>query len=361
MMSKYFLSLFSLCLSAFLTVSTAYPQTSAPTSSALPAQALSAQATSAQAKTENGLLIDGIVATVGDEVILFSDLQRAVKHASNNQMTIEAGAKLKGEGTEKDVGVILDQLIDQRVLAVRIREMGLNMSDDELNVEIQNFLKNQGVTEERFNEILAQEGETKEAYREEFKRQIETQRFVGRTIRSLVSVTDDEVKNYYLQQSGGKQQGVRKIKLRSIVLATPSDASKETKAKKDETIKKIKDELAAGKKFEDLAKSYSEDTQAAKNGGLLAPKIASELPPPVRDSLKDVKEGSVLGPFIFAGSTFFFQYVGVDVSENGDFLSQKSALESRLMETKFQERLSEYVKSERSKVKIEKFDLKIIK
>lgn len=340
---KRFLTHISLCLLAFGAVSTAYPQATVPNSSA---------------NSQSGLLIDGVVATVGDEVILFSDLQRAVKHASNNQMTLEAGAKLNGAGTEKDIGIILDQLIDQRVLAVRIREMGLNMSEEELDVEIQNFLKNQSITEERFQEILAQEGETKEAYREEFKRQIETQRFVGRTIRSLVSVTDDEVKNYYLQQSGGKQQGARKIKLRSIVLATPSDASKE---EKDETVKKIKDEIAAGKKFEELAKSYSEDTQAAKNGGLLAPKSASELPPEVRNSLKDVKEGSVIGPFIFAGSTFFFQYVGVDISENGDFLSQKSALEARLMETKFQERLSEYVKSERSKVKIEKFDLKISK
>lgn len=304
-----------------------------------------------------GTLYDGIVAVVGDEVILYSDLQRAIRLATNDSASLAPGGKLIGSITKENVNTLLDQLIDQRVLAARVKEAGLNLTEDELNIEIQNFLTKQGITEERFQEILAQEGETFESYKEEFKRQIETQRFIGRTIRPLVSVTDDEIKNFYLQKNAGTASSQqRKFRLRSLVIANTAENSK-----KEEKIKKIQADLKNGKKFETLVKEYSDDKAAAQNAGLLPPRKMSDFPKPVETNLKTAKIGDIIGPFDFAGSTFFFEFVGIDISEDNNFSQQKKELESQLLETKFQERLAEYIRSERSKIKFEKFPLDISK
>lgn len=305
------------------------------------------------------VLLDAVLVSVGEEIILFSDLQKAVKLASSGQTVLEPGGKLRGGAIgEKETQQLLEQLTDQRILALRVREMNLNVSDDELESEIQTFLKNQNVTKDQFMEMLKTEGETYSSYREEFRKQLETQRFVGRVIRPLVSVSEDEVRNFYLQQTGVDERA-QKIKLRSLMINMPSDLTEVQKQTKNVAIANIKKEVASDADFAELVKLYSEAPDAIKTGGLLPPKSPKELPAEVWKKIKETKQNGVVGPITIGSAVFFFQYLGTDVNNLADFEKQKSQLENRLLETKFQERLNEYLKAERAKTKISRTDIKI--
>lgn len=343
------------------TLNTAMAQ-NAPVSSApaQPAQTPESQNSNGNFSTTSNTL-DAIIVTIGDEPILWSDVSKALHVASDRQTKLGPTGKLSGGAmSTADANALLDQIIDQRVLATKVREFNLTVAEDELDVEIQNFLKNQNITHEKFLELLKQEGETEESHREEFRTQLETQRFVGRVIRPLVSVTEEEVKNYYLTQNKAPD-ATQKIRLRSLVIEIPESMNEQNKKAKTELIAKIRKEIDSGSPFVNLVKLYSESPDALKTEGILAAKASLDLPSELRDRIKDLKPDAVVGPLPIGSSTFFFQYLGSENSNFGDFDKQKTTWENKLLEIKFKERLSDYVKAERAKIKIVRRDFKFSK
>lgn len=305
--------------------------------------------------------LDSILVTVGDEPVLLSDLQKVVRAASNGQTRLKPNGQLAGGSIgPSEANQLLEQVINQKVLNLRVREMGLNVDDDELTTEIDNFLKSQNISQEQFQQILKSEGETQESHRDEFRQQLETQRFIGRVIRPLVTVTEDEVRSYYQQQAGAADRAQR-VRLRSLVIDMPASLSEAQRQAKLERVATVKKEIEAGANFAGLVKLYSESPDALKTEGLLPPRPAKELPGEVREKLKDAKPDTVIGPLTLGSSVFFFQYVGADSENQDEFARNRTKWEGQLQEIKFRERLDEYVKAERSKTKVVKRDFEFVR
>ena len=349
----------ALVIQPTLLVGTAWAQTS-PQALATPS-AVTPQGAPNSFSPLSASTLDSILVSIGDEVILLSELQKIVKVASNGQTLLKSDGRLVGGSiSPQDTNQLLDQIISQRVLTQKVKEMSLNAGEDELDVEIQNFLKNQNITPEKFQQILKDEGETPESHREEFRQQLETQRFIGRVIRPLVTVNEDEVKNFYLQQAGAATRS-QKIVLRSLVIEMPAQQSEPQRQAKQLRIETVKKEVEAGADFTSLVKLYSESPDALKTEGILPPRNAKDLPVEIKDKLKDLKPNAVVGPVTLGSSVFFFQYVGSQLDDLGEFAKQKTQWENKLLEVKFKERLDEYVKAERSKSKIVRRDVTFIR
>lgn len=300
----------------------------------------------------NANTIDGVIVTVADEPVLLSELQRAIFQASQQTTRLSsAGQLMGGPLSPGDAEVVLEQLINQKILSLRVRELGLNLSEDELDAELRGFLQNQNISEEKFEELLKSEGESKESHREEFRRQVETQRFIGRVIRPLVSVTDDQVRGFYMQQSSDKDKSQR-VKLRSLMIEIPPGLSSEELQVKKRNIESIRRDVDNGRPFVELVQIYSEAKDAIKTKGLLPSKPLSELPEKLRIKLKGKTEPTVIGPIELGLSVFFFEFLGTELGDEKEFEKQKATYEAKLLDLKFRERLEEYIKSERMKVKV---------
>lgn len=306
-----------------------------------------------QAAGFNANTVDGILATVGEEIILISDLQRAVRAASEGQTSLSPTGQLSGGAlSPADAEQLLEQLVNQKVLGLRVRDLGIDLGEEELDSEIAALLKQQNVSREEFERILVQEGETPESHREEFRNQLETQRFIGRIIRPLVTVTEDEVKNFYMQQAGQAANPTQRVRLRSLVLNLPPDLQESQRQSKQERVAAIRKEVDSGGSFTSLVKLYSESPDALKTEGLLPPRAVRELPPELQSKLKDIKPGEVVGPLQIGSSIFFFEFLGFEMESTENFDKQKAQWENRLLEVKFKERLDDYVRAERTKVKV---------
>jgi parvulin-like peptidyl-prolyl isomerase len=315
------------------------------------AQVSQSSALSAETPFKDNTL-DGILVTVGDDPILLSDLQRAVRATSNGETTLRPDGTLVGGAlTPPDVIKIRDQIIDQKVLGLRVKEMGIDVGPEELDSEITALLKQRNYTREDFEKFLAQEGETEEAYREEFRNQLETQRFIGRVIKPLVGVTPDEVRNFYLQQARTTLSS-QKVNLRSLVINLPADLPESQRLAKQERINSIRKEVDSGAAFASLVKLYSESPDALKQEGLLPSRNVAELPKELQEKLGSAKPGQVVGPLALGSSVFFFEFLGFEMKDSTEFESQRPQWEGKLLDVKFQERLEEYIRAERTKVKI---------
>lgn len=308
----------------------------------------------------NANTIDGVIVTVADEPVLLSELQKAIRLVTGNTTQILPNGKLiGGRLSAKDAQAVLEQLINQKILSIRVRELGLNLGEDELDSELSNFLQSQNISDEKFAEILKAEGETVESHREEFRKQVETQRFIGRVIRPLVSVTDDQIMGYYLQENVGRRQSER-IKLRSLMIEIPASLSNEETLMKRKNIETIRKEIDSGRPFAELVRLYSDAKDAIKTSGELPARPLNELPEKVRSALVPGKQAPyIIGPVELGSSVFFFEYLSTELGDPKEFERVKGEYESKLLNVKFRERLDEYLTSERMKVKVSYRNFKV--
>lgn len=298
---------------------------------------------------------DAIIANVGGQILLMSDLRRTVAVLSKGRADLLPDGTIVGSGlTAEQVSGVFDELINQSLLEIKVKELSLELSETELDREIENFLESRQLKRDDFLQMLEAEGETEETHRAEFRRRLETQRFIGRVIQPLVSVTDEEVRSYYISEKPGSTGGIEKLVLRSLLLnGTPEDPN--TKL----AIEAIAADREAGKTFEDIVKDRSQAPDAKKNAGLLEARPLSALPPAVAQALGTAPDGTIAGPITIGSSTFFFERVSASASVDSSFEKEKEKWRSRLLEQKFAERLQSYLDAERSKVRIEKRPLNL--
>jgi parvulin-like peptidyl-prolyl isomerase len=304
----------------------------------------------------NANTLDGIIVTVADEPLLLSELQSAVASESLRvkrkltQVTPQ-GKLIGGDMNIDEAEIILEQLINQKILSIRIRELGLNVADDELDGEVKAYLQGEGISESRFQELLRAEGRTEDAFREEFRKRIETQRFIGRIIRPLVSVTEDQVRGYYLQRNADKSKTML-VKLRSLMIEIPAGLSNEERQAKKRNIETVRKELDAGRPFVELVRMYSDAKDAIKTEGLLSPRPLNELPEKLRALLNGKTPPLVVGPLEIGLTFFFFEYLGTEMGDQKQYEKERQRYEAELLDLKFKERLDEYLKNERLKFKV---------
>ena len=292
---------------------------------------------------------DAIVANVGGTILLLSDLRSAVALASKGKSEITPSGSLLGDGMKPtEIQDVLDKLIEQSILEIKVKELSLEVTESELDDEIAQFLRQRDISHSDFLRMVAAEGETEQTHRAEFKRQIETQRFIGRVIKPLVTVTDEEVRSFYLSQRSDGVQASEKLTLRSLMLR-----GRTSEPGIGKRIESIRAAINGGTAFEVVTKQNSDAPDANSSGGLLPPRKSSELPPTVAAQLKDKPLGTIVGPIEIGSSSFMFELVARESVDDTQFLRERDTWKQRLLERKFGERLKSYLKSERDKVRVE--------
>lgn len=142
---------------------------------------------------------------------------------------------------------LLDSLITNQVLINEANKLELNV-DDELEEQISMEKEIQG--EEAFTEMLSEIGITEEIYREMLRGNLLVYKLRDDKMASY-EIPEEDVKAYYDEHS----EELVQVKARHILVETEEEALK------------IKERLAQGEDFADLAKELSIDTGSAINGG----------------------------------------------------------------------------------------------
>jgi parvulin-like peptidyl-prolyl isomerase len=293
--------------------------------------------------------IDGVLATVTDQVLLLSDLQQAIFISSGGQTKLLPNGRLVGGTLNTDQArQILESLINQKVLQIKAIELGFDISEEELSQRIDEFLKQRGYSESDLENQLARSGKSIEDYRKEFKSEVLKQLLIGRIISPLVNVSDDDVKNFYIQQTGSVKQ-ISTVRLRSLLIKVSENEQNDVL--NSPVVKIVAKKIEEGENFTSLVKKYSMASDVSKTEGLLPPKPVSELPSQLKDKLSNLTINQIIGPFTIGSSVFFFQYLGADFNADSEFQKNFNSWKSKLQDIKFNERLAEYLKTEKTKLK----------
>ncbi len=261
------------------------------------------------------IVVDKIIARVGDEIILKSDLeaQYASWLAMGNSASPEAKCK------------ILEDLIIQKLLINQAHLDSLTVTDDEIQQQVegrlQMFVKQYG-SEDKVEEYL---NKPMVEIKKELGRNLKDQLLAEKERDQLtgdIKITPSEVTEYYVKLPKDSLPLIEEsYEIRQIVLYP-----KLTKEEEQLTIDKLNDirqKIVSGqRKFESMARIFSDDDGSRKKGGNLGIMGRAELDPDFANAAFSLKEGEVSQP---VKTKFGYHLIEVD-KRYGDRIQVKHIL-----------------------------------
>jgi len=200
---------------------------------------------------------------------------------------------------------VLDELINNEILLERAKKLNLEASDGEVEDKFTELKS--PYTEDEFQRQLKDRGVSVDDLKSDLRRQLSIQKLLNREVVAKISITDQDVTDFY---NGNKAQfNVAEPQYRiAQIVVTPrkepqirnrknDDATNEAEAQRK--VKMLMDRLNSGADFAQLAMDYSEDMNTAGTGGDLGyvPESAlNQSDPALKKMVLGLKPGQVSPP-----------------------------------------------------------------
>ena len=240
-------------------------------------------ASSVIAPSEQETVVDQIIAQVGDQIILQSELEEAL-HQCQAQ-----GVEL-GPDPERQV---LRNLLAKKILLASAQAEGVSVEEEHIESTYKHVMQN--LTSRQGEAMVAQQGPE---YQEQIKKDIREQLMIHQMYKKItddISVTPREVKAFFdTFPKERRPYYPAQVDIRQILCyPTPSQ---QDQAASIEQLQALKARLQAGEKFEDLAKQHSEDTATASRGGEVGFRRLEALPTTYQTAILALSPGETSDP-----------------------------------------------------------------
>lgn len=206
-------------------------------------------------------------AKVNNKIVTFAELDRGYQaqfstppRSNDDQTTIQ---KLE----------VLRTLIDNEIMLQRAEKLGLLATDTDVDAKY-NELK-APYTQEEFQKQLKDRNLSVEDLKAQLRRDLSIMRLFNREITSKISISDQEISDFYNNNKALFNLPEPTIHMAQIVVTKAPDPSvrnlKQDKAKSDDEAKKkmamLKHRIESNEDFSMLAQNFSEDPNTTQNGG----------------------------------------------------------------------------------------------
>ena len=232
--------------------------------------------------------VDSIVAVVDEDVILRSELDRAV-HNVRSQFAERSDQLPPPEVLEKQV---LERLILMRLQLQRAEAAGVRIADLELEQAISRIAQQNKLSLEQMRAQLNAEGSSYDEFRQQLREELTAQRLRQQIAQSRVVVSDTEIEIALASESLKRGE----VHIGMILVAIPDGADAEQIGKAKTKIDGIKGLIDKGEMdFNAAAIRYS-DHQTALEGGDLGWRSYDEIPPLFANLVQGMAAGDVSQP-----------------------------------------------------------------
>ncbi len=297
-------------------------------------------------------LVDRVAAVVNRDVIALSEVEKraAPELARLGELR---DARERAEARAQLLKRALDALIGEKLMEEQIRELGLGVTDAELEAAISDVRRQNNITDEaQFERLLATEGYTLKGYKDFLRGQMSRMKLVQLRVSPKVKVSEEDLKAAYTQFSK-METGDAEVHARHILVQLDPNA----KPEQVEAARKKAEALAAearrpGVDFAALAKAKSEGPSAADGGDLGFFRRGVMVPAFERVAFS-LKEGEVSEPI---RTQFGWHVLKVEEKRMVDvppFEQVKEQLETRLKMQKTEKFVEQYVQELRQKASVD--------
>lgn len=232
--------------------------------------------------------VDRIAAVVEEDVILRSELDRAVANVTRQY----AGRENQLPPREVLERQVLERLVLMKLQLARAEQTGVRVTDQEIDSTIANIAKQNKLTTDQLRQQALADGGTFEDFRNSIRDELTVQRLRQRFAQSRISVSEAEVEAALAAQ---KNAGIQ-YHLAHILVALPEGATPEQIKTARGKIEGVQGLIDRGEMdFAAAAARYS-DSPNALEGGDLGWRSIDEIPAAFSSLIKDMKPGDISAP-----------------------------------------------------------------
>ena len=250
---------------------------------------------------------ENVAATVNGHVITYQDLEKQyqLQFSSADRPappTLSNGLdKTSDDQTLTQKMEVLRVMIDNQIMLQRAEKLGLMATDGDVDARLAELKA--PFTQEEFLRQLAARHMSVDDLKVQLRQDLSIQKLFNKEVTSKISITDGEIRDFYLANQARFSFPEPQIHMSQIVVTPHPDSNvhnlKNDKAQTEEEARRKIEMLQArvhqGEDFGMLAQNYSEDPTAANSGdlGFVRESALEQASPELRKALAAMTPGQV--------------------------------------------------------------------
>jgi parvulin-like peptidyl-prolyl isomerase len=297
-------------------------------------------------------LVEKILVRVNDRLITNSEFEKRVDSSTHAPGASNDVSQIKREA--------LQDLIKEKLLEERAKEMGVSAADDEIETAVERVKRQYNLaTDQEFDAALASSNMTREDLKRQMRQTIILQKVIGRDVTSKLDISEDMLRLEYERQKEKLYRVPEQARVSEIVIRfAPGDTAAREKAVA--RLEEARAKLAAGTPFAELAKEYSEGT-ARDRGGDLGTVSKGELLPALDAAVFSDPPQEYPPPALQPRSIHLFRVNDRKPAGFRPFADVSEDLKKRIGENLYEKRFGEYVEKLRRDAYVKIYDPELAK
>ena len=286
-------------------------------------------------------VVDGVVAVVNDEPVTFSEVRESVAEAMGIPVG-DADGFLREERDSRVVMRWIEALVEAVLVRQELAKQGQPVPDAEIDRAVESVRKSNGMSEAQFVEVLGREGLTLPAYRRRIRWQMERGAIVRAKKFKDVSVTEQEVREYYRENAERFLVG-SEVREEAIFLPFPSsdpaaagDPAAPARIAAQQAFEAIREGRTIREAYE-LARRTLPAAQWVESDFV----PVEDLLPEVQRELRKLRSGETSQPFFTESGIYIIRVVARRGGKPGDFAAVKESLAEELTDRRSEKAYSD--------------------
>jgi peptidyl-prolyl cis-trans isomerase SurA len=264
------------------------------------------------ATSARAVIVERIVAVVGERPILLSELHRR-EHPFLYRIlaTAQSPAQIAAAKSEMEKD-LLNRMIDDRLEESAADKAHLSVSAEEVDNAIRNIAGSAKLTVPQLLDEARKQGLSEMDYREELRRQVLEGKLIQLRVRGRVRVTDQDAHTMY-QRYLLEIEKQNPIELRILAKRIPAGSTVEQVQAMTKFANWLVNEARKpGVDFCALIDKYSDDVQTKKTCGSRGPQPMNALVPELQAAVAGLKPGDVTEPIPGGTDAVLIAQIGPD-------------------------------------------------
>jgi peptidyl-prolyl cis-trans isomerase SurA len=302
--------------------------------------------------TGHATVIERIVAVVGEQAILLSELRDRAQPFLIRMEQQPTDAAQRAAATSELYRRLVQRLVEEELEQKAANRSNITVTPREIDDALSRIAQQNGVAVSRIIDEAQSSGMTEQTYRQELRRQLLETKLLNLRIQGRMRITDDDVRGAYqrLVLEERKQLAFRPAWIR---ISAPHSLSATELKKRRAEADRIVAAARRGEDFTLLARKFSEDNSTRAQGGALGQLKPGQLPPPLDAVAFSLEAGGVSEPVRQGNDFVILKIVSRDESQLPAYQDARDELSQRVYMEKMGKARSHWIDGLRRQTHVE--------
>jgi peptidyl-prolyl cis-trans isomerase SurA len=285
------------------------------------------------------------VAFVDDDLITLYELNKKIQEVTGYSAAfLERSDKRKFDNMRRQV---LNHMIDQKLAEKKVKELGINVSSQEVDAAIEHMKQINGMTQDDLMAKIKQMKFDYSEYREFIRSDLERMHLINLEVKSKIIIRDEDIKAYY-EKNIEDYKVPGKVHLAGIFLVQKDPLDQTEREAIIAKANKISARLKNGEDFSRLAKEVSEGP-GADEGGDLGHFEVEELASELAQAIESLAVGEFSEPLVGSGNVHIIKLIEKTEGRTKGLEEVRDAIRGILYKDEVNERYKSWIKELRAR------------